>query len=251
MAKDIVINIVGSSQAAVESIDKVIDRLNALDQRLQSLNSSVGRAFAPFNNIQTPGLEDVEHRLEEIENRLTQLSNTNVSMHINRTSNSIESVGKSASRSSGFLDKFGKSIGRIAFYRLLRTAIKEVGQAFQEGLQNAYQFSKLHAGPLSKALDGITSASTKMKNQLGAAFGGLITAIAPVVQFVINLITRLAKALTQLFALLGGSTTFKIATEGAEAFGDAAGGAGGKVKGLLDEIEQWIGKEQNDTIGNN
>lgn len=80
MAKDIVINIVGSSQAAVESIDKVIDRLNALDQRLQSLNSSVGRAFAPFNNIQTPGLEDVEHRLEEIENRLTQLSNTNVSM---------------------------------------------------------------------------------------------------------------------------------------------------------------------------
>lgn len=233
MAKDIVINIVGSSQAAVESIDKVIDRLNALDQRLQSLNSSVGRAFAPFNNIQTPGLEDVERRLEEIENRLTQLSNTNVSMHINRTSNSIESVGRSASRSSGFLDKFGKSIGRIAFYRLLRTAIKEVGQAFQEGLQNAYKFSKLHAGPLSKALDGITSASTRMKNQLGAAFGGLITAIAPVVQFVINLITRLAKALTQLFALLGGSTTFKIATEGAEEFGEAAGGAGGKVKGLL------------------
>jgi methyl-accepting chemotaxis protein len=116
---------------------------------------------------------------------------------------------------------------------LLRTAIKEVGQAFQEGLQNAYKFSKLHAGPLSKALDGITSASTKMKNQLGAAFGGLITAITPILLQIINLVTQAADAITRLFAVLNGSGYHKHATDQVNEWGDAMGGAGKKAKGLL------------------
>ena len=40
------------------------------------------------------------------------------------------------------LSKVLNSLKRIAFYRAIRTAIKAVGQAFEEGAQNAYWYSK-------------------------------------------------------------------------------------------------------------
>lgn len=155
------------------------------------------------------------------------------------------SVGKSAKTGASGLSKFTSSLGRIAYYRLIRTAIKYVGQAFREGLQNAYEFSKMNNGPLAASMDRLKSAAGTMKNQLGAAFGGLITLIAPIVEQVIALVTRLAAALTRLFAILGGQSSYKVAKTGFDDVGKAAGGAGGKIKGLLaawDELNV-IGKE--------
>lgn len=155
------------------------------------------------------------------------------------------SAGKSASRGAGFFSKFTSSLGRIAFYRAIRTAIRYVSQAFREGLENAYQFSKMNNGPLAASMDRLKVAAGTMKNQLGAAFGGLITLIAPIVEQVIALVTRLATALARLFAMLGGGGTYKVAKTGFNEVGKAAGGAGGKIKGLLaawDELNV-IGKE--------
>lgn len=167
------------------------------------------------------------------------------SQSIRTVGSSAASAGKQASMASGFFGKLGSSVGRIAAYRLLRTALKDVSQAFKEGLENAYAFSKLHGGPLADAMDGITSSASQMKNQLGAAFGGLITAIAPAVNAAISLVTRLADALTQLMALLGGHATYKKATAGFNDIKKSAGGAGGAVKGLLAAWDELtiIGKE--------
>ena len=154
-------------------------------------------------------------------------------------------VGKSAKTGASGISKFTSSLGRIAYYRLIRTAIKYVGQAFREGLQNAYEFSKMNNGPLAASMDRLKSAAGTMKNQLGAAFGGLITLIAPIVEQVIALVTRLAAAITRLFAILGGQSSYKVAKTGFDDVGKAAGGAGGKIKGLLaawDELNV-IGKE--------
>lgn len=243
---DIVLNITGNASAAAGSVDSLIGKLQELSSALDRIGSKVRSAFSGFGNINTDGFDQVTDKIAELEDKVNALGNKNVNVQIRETTQSVSSIGKAASKSAGFFDKFGKSIGRIAFYRLLRTALKEVAAAFKEGLENAYQFSKLHGGPLAQAMDKIRGSATKMKNQLGAAFGGLITAIAPVVTFVINLVTRLANALTQLFALLGGSTIYKQATEGFEAVGNAAGGAGGKAKGLLaawDELTV-IGQEK-------
>ena len=230
---DILINITGSASGAEQSITALIGKLQELSNTLDQIGSKVRSAFSGMQNFDTSRLDDFSRQLDDVSAKLDSISSRNVSTGINNTSTAIGNVGRASARSNGFLDKFGKSIGRIAFYRLLRTVLKEISQAFKEGLQNAYAFSKLHGGPLAQAMDKITSSASTMKNQIGAAFGGLITAIAPVVNFVISLVTRLAAALTQLFALLGGSTVYKKAAAGFNEVGKAAGGGGGKIKGML------------------
>ena len=158
-------------------------------------------------------------------------------------------VGKSAKTGASGISKFTSSLGRIAYYRLIRTAIKYVGKAFSDGLQAAYAFSKANQpadyAKLAGAMDGIKKAASTMSLQLGAAFGGLITAIAPVLIKIINLVTQAADAITRFFAALSGSGYYKHAAEGFDDVGDSAGGAGKKIKGLLaswDELNV-IGKE--------
>ena len=146
-------------------------------------------------------------------------------------------VGKSAKTGASGLSKFTSSLGRIAYYRLIRTAIKYVGQAFRDGLQAAYEFSKANQpadyAKLAGAMDGIKKAASTMSLQLGAAFGGLITAIAPVLIRIINLVTAAADAITRFFAVLNGSGYYKRAASGFEEVGASAGGAGKQIKGLL------------------
>lgn len=145
------------------------------------------------------------------------------------------------------LRKLTSSLGRIAFYRAIRSAIRYVTDGFKQGLEAAYNFSKLGGenAKLAAAMDGLSAAAGKMKLQLGAAFGGLITAIAPVLNQIINLVTAAADAITRFFAVLNGQTQYKKAVGGLDDVGNAASGAGKKIKGLLaswDELNV-IGKE--------
>ena len=158
------------------------------------------------------------------------------------------SAGRSATKGASGLSKFASSIGRIAFYRAIRSAIRHVTDSFKQGLDAAYNWSKQQGGAnakLAAAMDNLSAASGRMKLQLGAAFGGLIVAIEPILIRIINLVTAAADAITRFFAVLNGTGYYKKAAEGFDEVGNSAGGAGKKIKGLLaswDELNV-IGKE--------
>lgn len=159
-------------------------------------------------------------------------------------------AGKSASKGATGVSKFVSSLGRIAYYRLIRTAIKYVGKAFTEGLQAAIAFSKASRPNdyvrLADSMDKLKNAASIMSRQLGAAFGDLIAVVTPILIKMINLVTAAANALTRFFAVLNGSGWYQQAVSGFDDIGDSAGGAGKKVKGLLaswDELNV-IGSEK-------
>lgn len=122
------------------------------------------------------------------------------------------------------------SLQRIAFYRIIRGVIKSIGQAFQEGAQNAYFFSKAVGGDLAAALDLLSTKSFTMKNQLGAAWATLLQTIQPILLKIIELIRRAAEVITQFFALLGGKRTYLKAIDYTKAWADttASGAAAAK-----------------------
>lgn len=124
-----------------------------------------------------------------------------------------EQAGKGAEKAAGGLGKFASSIVRIAKYRLIRAALKEIIAGFKEGLQNAYQFSKGIGGDLAAAMDAMSVKSQTMRNQLGAAFGQVLTNIMPVLLQLISVVTKAANAITQFFALLGGKSTYLKAVD--------------------------------------
>ena len=120
-------------------------------------------------------------------------------------------------------------MARIAFYRVIRSILKDVGQAFQEGLKNAYAFSQgisTEGKRFAAALDSMSSSGLKMKNQLGSAFIGLLTAIAPIVNAIISLVVKLANALSQLFAAFTGRTYLKANDVSAQFADNMKKGAG-------------------------
>ena len=79
-------------------------------------------------------------------------------------SSDVKKDHKEVSKLSALLN----SLKRIAFYRIIRSAIKAITQAFKEGAENAYFFSQAVGGDLAQALDFLSTKTFTMKNQLGA-----------------------------------------------------------------------------------
>lgn len=116
-------------------------------------------------------------------------------------------------RSTGFFNKFLHSIGRIMLYRMIRSAIKAVSEAFSEGLKNAYMFSQQDENftRLADTMDHLKSVTSQMMNQLGAFYGEFIQFIKPALDWLIEKVRQLAQFLTELFAALNGQNEYQFA----------------------------------------
>ena len=196
--------------------------------------------------VEVSGLSDAMARFASTSQGATKAGNAAAS-GFTRIGKACLSAGKSASHGATGISKFVSSLGRIAFYRAIRSAIRYVTESFNQGLEAAYNWSKLNTehAKLAGTMDRLRESAGKMKLQLGAAFGGLIVALEPIIQRVIDLVTAAANAVTRFFAILNGSGWYKKAVGGLEQTGNAAGGAGKKIKGLLASWDELtvIGKE--------
>lgn len=251
----------------IQGIVKAANEVDVLKAKLESLKTSMQEAFATGN---VEGAYAIQGRIlstekqieraeeaarkngEEAQDATPKVSGLASAIrnltgafrglfkHGNQASHAVKSIGNSAKHSTGFLGKMLNSIKRIAMYRLLRTALKEMTQAFQEGLKNAYAFSKGISGSLAQALDQLASSTGQMKNQMGAAFGELLQTIMPVIMAIVSAINQLMSALSALFAALGGRAQYLSAGDTAESW-DKATGAAKKYKNTLlgfDEINR-------------
>ena len=205
-------------------------QIDILEAKLESLRSSMQQAF-------DVGDQEGAYKFREQILR-TEAALEKARAAADKTADSLEDVGDSAKKANKPLGNFLNSLKRIAMYRVLRSIIKSITQAFQEGLKNAYEFSKATGDQsgLAASLDKIASSSLQMKNQLGAAFGGLLTAITPIAVQIIGVVTRIAEAISRLLAILGGQGKYLKAKEFWTEWGDAAEGAGGAAKKALEYL---------------
>lgn len=133
----------------------------------------------------------------------------------------------------GKISQIGSAIKRIAFYRLIRSAIKAVTEALQEGVTNAYWFSKQFGNAtkyISDAYDSLSSASFKLGNQMGAAWATLYAQIAPIIESIISLVTRAMQVISQFLAAMGGRGTYMRAIDYTKEWADETARGGGAAK---------------------
>lgn len=131
---------------------------------------------------------------------------------------------------AGVVKTLTNSFARILKFRVIRTIIKNISQAFSEGVKNVYAWSHATGGDFAAAMDKAKSSMSLFKNSIGAAVSPLLTALVPAFQAAVNAAVTLINALNQLFALLTGRGTWTRATNGADSFADAVGGAGSAAK---------------------
>ena len=130
-----------------------------------------------------------------------------------RLCSSFAALADRIRRSNGFLKTFWNAIKRIAFYRLIRSMIKAITDGFKEGIHNAYQFSKAIDYRLATAMDKVSSATMKMKNQLGSLGAEVISAVSPVLIRLAKTITWVADKMAQFLAAMQGYSTYLKATD--------------------------------------
>lgn len=146
-------------------------------------------------------------------------------------------------RAGSEVSKFGRHLGsiaetfkRIAFYRFVRTVIKEITEGFKEGVNNLYQWSKLANGAFAQSMDRIATSTLYMKNSLGAMVAPIINALAPAIDWLIDKFVALLNVINQVFALLNGATSWTKAKKYPTEYAKAVAGGAGKAKEALDKL---------------
>ncbi|MCR5137791.1 MAG: hypothetical protein K6C12_12030 [Oscillospiraceae bacterium] len=179
-----------------------------LDRRLGILMTKMEEAAAKGNDLQAM---DLARQANKIQAQLTALENS-----ANQTASRFDVLRDSIKRAAdnslvtGF-KHLQSAFKRIVLYRAIRAGLNYISNGFREGLASAYEFSKAVGGDLAYSIDRLSNAGTKLKNQLGAAFGSLIQAAEPILMRLIELAIMAADALSQLLAVLSGKNIYKKA----------------------------------------
>lgn len=243
-----------------QSISSVATSLSGIDASAVTSLSKLGDALGSIASIRTvsnidwsqitTGIQGFVASLAQISEaditRLERLGNALANIAavrgLSNTSTDIRNIGKEASRATGKLGKFFESIKRIAMYRLIRFALKEITTALKEGIGNLYQYDKAFGGDFAKSMDSLATSFLYLKNSLGAMVAPIITSLAPALSLILDIVAEIANAIGYLFAALSGATSFKkairVQTEYAEATDDTTEANERLKKSLLgiDEI---------------
>ena len=144
---------------------------------------------------------------------------------------------KKIEKHTSALAKLAKAMGRIVLYRTLRSIIKEVGQAFQEGRNNLVQYSLaldgLDSSHASQSMQEFANAGLYMKNSLGAMTGPLMQELVPVIQTVADWFATATDAVNQFISALQGKSTYTRARKDVDAMTGSIEKAGSAAKEAL------------------
>lgn len=141
-----------------------------------------------------------------------------------------------------------KSLGRIALYRAVRSAIKGISTACKEGVNNLVQYSaalnSTDAASANATMSEYASTLLQVKNSVGAAVMPALAALLPVINTIASAFITAANAANQFFQALRGQSTFtkakKNTVDYAKSLKTASGAAKELQKTLLgfDEINR-------------
>lgn len=202
---EIKVHTTGAARAVknLKELQVVLGDLKQTSNSVKEISSNVGNLAVEFSNAKKEA-KGINDELEETSKK---------EKNIKKIKDSTKELGKEAKKSSGFFSKLGSSILRIGFYRLIRAAMKEITEAFKEGFDNLYQWSKLLNGNFAKGLDSISSKFATLKNQMGASFGTLVESLRPAIEWLIDGLTKVFELITIVISALSGKTTYYKATK--------------------------------------
>lgn len=100
---------------------------------------------------------------------------------------------------------------RFLVFGTFFTIQRQISQAFSEGTQNLYQYSKAIDGKFAKSMDRLATSFLYLKNAIGAAVAPIINAVTPALESLVDTVAEFGNKLAETFAALSGATTFKKA----------------------------------------
>ena len=223
--------------AAINSIDTAkLKDLAALDL------SKLGNAMSGFNmDDMRKGFQFLGDQMGNMWNNFSKFLSTQAqapavvskaTTAIRQQTKAAHSHHKSFSLASTALGKFFNSIKRIAFYRLIRGAIKSVTQGFSEGIENMYFWSQAVGTSFAPAMDRLATATLYLKNGFASMWSPLIERAIPIIDHVIDKLVDFFNFAQEGFARLTGAATWTKALKYPVQFAENTEGATKAAKAL-------------------
>ena len=229
---------------SINSLSKALSNFSDNPEAFEQVYESLYKlSLVDFTNLQTAAenIKKIAASANEISGKTTESSDADTSRK------KLDLLGKSAtffksavSRATSPVKEFAGKLGnvaaafkRIVFYRIIRSIIREIGDAFKYGVNNLYAWSNGIGGEFASSMDRISTAFAYFKNSIGAAVAPIVNALAPAIDFVIDKAVTLLNVINQLFAKLTGASYWTKATKQATSYGDAVSSAGSAAKEAL------------------
>ena len=220
-----------------------VSEVKEATQAVNEYKEAVSKATEPVkdmskaSDLETAKLDKVKAQTEKLQAQTEKLNAQTEKIRDAAEKGYGEAV-KPIERVTSAASKFLSRVGRIATTMLIRRAINAMLTGAKEGLDNYYQYAKAIGNNVASTMDTLTSRWSTMKNQLGAALGTALNTIAPILNTIASLALKAFNALTMLFALLNGQSTYSQATEQATEYASAAGSASAATKDLLASFDE-------------
>ena len=186
-----------------EQADKVDDqKLSKLKETLSRVSAAAKKATSSFEGFgKSPVNVDIvsEGAISELSSVTGRVNEaTRAFDRLKESMKGIKSISEKIpsglkSLSTKIAEKFsnlGKTIGRAVkfslLYNFVYSAINFVRDAFSEGFNNLYQYSKEFSGKFSQSLNSLATSGLYLKNSLATAFAPLINTLAPALDAIID-----------------------------------------------------------------
>lgn len=143
-------------------------------------------------------------------------------MNMRGLGNDAKDAGDKAKKGASGIAVFWQSLRRIAFYRFIRSIIREITDAFKTGITNLYRWSDAVNGHFAASMDRLATSSQYLKNSLGAMVSPLIETLIPVLDVIIDKIVDVINFFNMLVSAISGSDTYTVARKIAAVWEDSA-----------------------------
>jgi hypothetical protein len=134
------------------------------------------------------------------------------------------------------LKSFAASIKRIMLYRIIRSLLKQVAEAFMTGVNNLYQYSLKASTQFAKSMDSMATSAQYFQNSIAALAAPLYQAIIPVLVQITDWAATALNGLSRIIAYLTGAATYTAAVKSTKAYADNLSNAAGSAKKLKDYL---------------
>ena len=236
-------------RVALEELSSAMGNLQQVSHNYTIIGEAVTHLFGRF----TGTIEEVASSVRGLFSDLKSLSKHGVAgiQKFNSALQSVmhpfkmfSSIGEKVKSSLGLGGKgggglfgrrsFGQFLGLMVLRRAIMSILRALTAGIKEGSDNLVQYSSEYNG----AISSITSSLNYLKNAWAAAFAPIVTAVAPYISALIDMIASALNAIGRLMAALTGkgfaAQAVKVNTDVAASSNSAAGGMGKAAKAAED-----------------
>lgn len=218
-----------------EALEKLIATLERIDGKLtgfkdnfKGIETAIGNVNIPTKKLEQSANE-IEQATDKIDKGIKSISSGKNANAFDDISDDVKKFGNEGDKAFKKIDKSTKKANnssrnynkglrglletakRFLVFGTFFTIQRQISQAFSEGTQNLYQYSKAIDGKFAQSMDRLATSFLYLKNAIGAAVAPIINAVTPALESLIDTVADFGNKLAETFAALSGATTFKKA----------------------------------------